>query len=374
MRKLNLDLVVPESIQVLHRIFVDAGYKLYLVGGVVRDRLVSHFHNKPFAPKDYDLVTDALPDAVEKLLVGYNCRGVGKSFGIVLVTVGGEDYEIATFREDSVTGDGRRPDYVVFSTIDKDADRRDLTINALYYDIGAGEVLDFHGGIEDIRLNCVRFVGNPEDRLVEDKLRALRYVRFQARMGGSIDYEAFKAISNCTLRPEISEERIRDEFLKGLKSAVGIQSFINDLNNLGLLKQVFPGFDINLELVSSDLIIAQLLRRNKDVKSRLLSLKYTVEEAQNVEFLLKLCDYKEGDIVKFRKDRKRCSMTDVEILSCVFVSDIELLKDFLSYPYPNIKGEDLLSEFSGKELGLEMERREIECFKKYRVEVSRNLV
>jgi tRNA nucleotidyltransferase/poly(A) polymerase len=365
----KFDLVVPESIRVLHRIFVDAGYKLYLVGGVVRDCLVSHFYSKPFAPKDYDLVTDALPDVVEELLVDYSCRGVGKSFGIVLVTVDGEDYEIATFREDARSGDGRRPDYVVFSTIDMDADRRDLTVNALYYDLDSNEVLDFHSGIEDIGFNCVRFVGNATDRLIEDKLRALRYVRFQARMSSYLDKEAELAIKNCVLRPEISEERIRDEFLKGLKSAVSVQDFIFVLDRLGLLQQVFPGFNINLSVISSnlDVVIAYLLKGNKDVRNKLLALKYTVEEAQNVEFLLKLGDYQEDDIVKFKKDRKRCSMTDQEILDVAygFATKVELLKEFISYPYPMVRGQDLMDQFQGKELGLEIERREIECFRNF---------
>lgn len=181
---------LPEPVRLLHQAFAAAGHKLHVVGGAVRDFMVAQLRGLSFEPKDFDLVTAAVPDLVEAILRtgrakrvlprNIDIRTVGKAFGVILVSFrGAGDFEIATFREDG-PGGGRKPDAVTFSTMPEDADRRDLTINALYYSIDDQEVIDFHGGIQHLRDNVVVFVGEPGQRLREDRLRALRFVPFTA--------------------------------------------------------------------------------------------------------------------------------------------------------------------------------------------------
>jgi tRNA nucleotidyltransferase/poly(A) polymerase len=172
----------------------------------------------------------------------------------------------------------------------------------------------------------------------------------------------------------ISEERIRDEFLKGLKSAQHQQNFLYNLNDLGLMEQVFPDLDlflfINPLIDNSLVIIAQILRGNasKVVYERLMALKYTAHEAQTVEFLLKLKDYQRPeDVVRFKKDRKRCLFDNKDLLKVakLFTEHFSMIKKMLEFPYPTVKGEEFMDKFQGKELGEQINMREIENFKAY---------
>ena len=152
----NLKLNVPNDVKDLHKLFKKNKRELYIVGGAVRDALLGQ------KPKDFDLATDAKPDEVVKILKsgGIPTIGeVGQQFGVVIAKTPSfaEGMEIATFRED--IGKGRRPDAVEYSTIDKDVLRRDLTINALFYDIESQEVVDLVGGVADIQSNTIRTVG-----------------------------------------------------------------------------------------------------------------------------------------------------------------------------------------------------------------------
>ena len=135
----SLYIPVPEDLPPIADAFDDAGEELYIVGGAVRDALLGK------KPKDYDLVTGAEPDRVIDIVSqdpSHRIDLTGKAFGVVRVhTTGGEEYEIATFRKD--VGEGRRPDSVEFTTIENDVNRRDLTINALFYDMATGEGVDY---------------------------------------------------------------------------------------------------------------------------------------------------------------------------------------------------------------------------------------
>ena len=202
---------LPNSVLKMNQIFKENGYELYVVGGAVRDLLYGS------EPKDFDLVTNAKPEEIKFILNMYRTIELGEQFGIVNVVTEDGQYEIATFRRD--IGKGRRPDSVEFTTIDQDVKRRDLTINALFYDIDKGEVVDLVGGIGDIERNVVRTVGSAVERFDEDKLRVLRALRFAARVGSDVDKDIESAISKdkTTISGNglpISQERIRDEFLK----------------------------------------------------------------------------------------------------------------------------------------------------------------
>jgi tRNA nucleotidyltransferase/poly(A) polymerase len=400
--KLYTVMPVPEEIALLKSVFKSAGGKLYLVGGCVRDFVLYVAHGKPFAPKDYDVVTDLHPDNVISMLSmsirggtlpsGTKIREVGKSFGVVLVTLNGKDYEIATFREDAKTGDGRRPDFVVFSTIDKDASRRDLTINALYYDLEEKCVLDFHGGIRHLFSKSVQvvFVGAPLDRIAEDRLRVMRFVRFHCRVnaGGpeTVHRDTREAIRQTKMSPWISAERIREELIKGLESCLSPQTFLLILEDVGLLQQAFSGLVVKADLLYErteydkgvrlprkiEPLLAQILRYNEPgtVKEQLVELKYTAQEATDVAFLIKLSSWKdETQVVDFKKALARVSLGKYVIRTHLeeYGND-RLLYDMIDAPFPTVRGEVVMQEtyLQGKALGEEIVRREIENFRTWR--------
>lgn len=187
---LKMEIPIPKDLQQVAEIFFKAGAQLYLVGGSVRDALMGKI------PKDFDVATNVSPDQVIRIMSShteFKMKEVGKSFGVVIVVgPSGEEFEVATFRKD--IGVGRRPDSVEFTDISTDVQRRDLTINALFYDIKSHEVVDYVGGIEDIKNNVVRTVGDPHQRFAEDRLRILRAFRFAGRMGADLDPTTAAAI------------------------------------------------------------------------------------------------------------------------------------------------------------------------------------
>ena len=188
----------------------DAGHVAYFAGGCVRDELLG------FEPTDYDVATDARPDALRTMF--RNTAAVGASFGVVLVKERGVTVEVATFRSDGPYTDRRRPDHVEFADAAADARRRDFTINALFIDPleppgpDGARVIDLVGGREDLRARVVRAVGDPEARLAEDHLRALRGVRFAARYGFEIDPATREAMTgHARALAGVSRERIGEE-------------------------------------------------------------------------------------------------------------------------------------------------------------------
>ncbi len=184
-----------------------AGFQALFAGGCVRDRVLG------LDPKDYDIATDAVPEAVIGLFD--KSIPVGVQFGVVRVVVSGHEYEVATFRAEADYTDGRRPNEVRWADARADVLRRDFTINGLLEDPLApagGEVLDFVGGRADLEARLIRAIGDPRERFLEDHLRLLRCVRFAARMHFDIDPATWNAV--CELAPlitRVSPERIGDE-------------------------------------------------------------------------------------------------------------------------------------------------------------------
>jgi poly(A) polymerase len=210
-----------------------AGYQAYWAGGCVRDLVMGR------EPKDYDVATDAMPDAVARLFP--RSLMVGAQFGVVMVTGDSGPTEVATFRSDGLYLDGRHPSDVRFAkTPEEDVRRRDFTINGLLYDPLKDQVLDFVGGQDDIRAQRLRTIGEPGARFGEDRLRMLRAVRFAARFDFFLDPATAEAIRE--LAPairEVSAERIRDEILKILTEGAARRGF-ELLDQTGLLRQVLP--------------------------------------------------------------------------------------------------------------------------------------
>jgi poly(A) polymerase len=210
-----------------------AGYQSYYVGGCVRDLLLNQ------QPKDFDVATDATPDRVLDLFP--NARRVGAHFGVVLVSEGEVQVEVATFRSDHAYEDGRRPGRVQFETDPReDVVRRDFTINALLMDPATGEVLDFVEGRRDLEQRVIRAIGDPERRFTEDHLRMLRAIRFAARFGFDIEPETFGAIRRLHgLIRRVSAERVRDELTRILTEG-GARRGFELLDESGLLNDVLP--------------------------------------------------------------------------------------------------------------------------------------
>ena len=311
----KLNMPIPEDLLDIYDMMSAAGYQFYIVGGAVRDRLL----NK--APKDYDIATDAPPKKVIEVLsqdAALQIKPVGEAFGVVLVkTPVGNEFEIATFRKD--IGKGRRPDEVEFTTIEGDVSRRDLTINALFYDIGTGEVVDYVGGLRDIETGVVRTVGNPADRFDEDKLRVLRAVRFAGRVGSDLDEETAKAIKDDPYLDQVSRERIRDEFLKGIAQAVQVPHFLGITDELGLFEEIFPAAQINRDFARTKdpaVQLALLLRDNPvdSVVSLLRSMKYWKdEEIKPSTFLIALQDLDSSTAVDMKKKFNNAKLSPAQV-------------------------------------------------------------
>lgn len=185
----------------------DAGHVAYFAGGSVRDLV------RGVAPHDFDIATSARPEEVQRLFP--KTIPVGAQFGVVLVIADGHQFEVATFRSDEAYVDGRRPTGVRYASPEEDAQRRDFTINGMFYDPVAEKLLDFVGGRDDLARRVVRTIGDPRQRFTEDKLRLLRAVRFAANLRFEIEEQTFATIQKMAGEIKVvSAERIRDELIK----------------------------------------------------------------------------------------------------------------------------------------------------------------
>jgi poly(A) polymerase len=215
----------------------DAGHEALWAGGCVRDELLG------LVPKDYDVATSARPEEVRRLF--RRTVAVGMSFGVVEVLgphspSGPLKVQVATFRSDGAYSDGRHPDQVVFSSAREDALRRDFTVNGMFFDPLAGEVIDYVGGRADLAAKVLRAIGDPAERLAEDRLRMLRAVRLATRFGFALDPDTAAAIAAMAHGiGAVSAERVADELRKLLVvpcRARGMELFMD----LGLAAQLLP--------------------------------------------------------------------------------------------------------------------------------------
>ena len=226
------------AVQVVE-ILRSAGYESLWAGGCVRDHILG------ITPKDYDVATNATPKEVRRVFRASNIPtiAIGEAFGVIMVRGmnGADNIEVATFRRDVDYSDGRRPDRVVFSTAEEDAERRDFTINGLFFDPIAKQVIDYVGGQDDIQRRVVRAIGNPKERFDEDKLRLLRAIRFAATLGFEIDLDTMAAIrANPQDILVVSGERIGME-LRRMLAGENRAGAVQLLCDSGLLAEVLPG-------------------------------------------------------------------------------------------------------------------------------------
>ena len=209
-----------------------AGFAAFWVGGCVRDVLLGR------QPEDYDVVTAALPNEVEKLFA--RTIAVGKKFGVMVVVEREHQFQVATFRAEADYQDGRRPSQVIFGDARADALRRDFTVNGLFYDPVQQQLHDWVGGEADLRAKIIRTIGAPAERFAEDHLRLLRAVRLAAQLGFEIEAATFAALQvNAPKILGISAERIRDELCKLFRAPHAARG-LDLLRVSGLLEQVLP--------------------------------------------------------------------------------------------------------------------------------------
>ena len=221
----------PAVEAIYHRLTAE-GYKAFLAGGCVRDALLG------FKANDLDIATDATPDRIEELFE--KTINVGKVFGVMRVLIGGADIEVATFRNDGDYKDGRRPDHVVFSTPEEDAERRDFTVNALFYDLQKHQILDFVNGQADLQRQVLRTVGDAKKRFQEDHLRLLRGARFAAQLDFAVEKTTLEAMTEMAASVKtVSGERLRDEMGKLLKSK-NVPLGLRVMQDTGLQQELFP--------------------------------------------------------------------------------------------------------------------------------------
>lgn len=220
--------ISENALKVMYRLN-KAGYEAWLVGGGVRDLLLGK------KPKDFDVTTNATPEQVRKLF--RNCRLVGRRFRLAHVMFGPEIIEVATFRghhegnvSDRTTSQRGQNGMLlrdnIFGSIEEDAQRRDFTINSLYYSVADFTVRDYVGGMKDLKDGVIRLIGNPETRYREDPVRMLRAVRFAAKLGMRISPETAEPIPRlATLLNDIPPARLFEESLKLLQAGYGYETY-----------------------------------------------------------------------------------------------------------------------------------------------------
>ena len=362
--------IIPQSIKDISILFKNNDKELYLVGGAVRDFLNNE------SPKDFDLCTNATPDEILNIVGNkYKTTEHGKSFGVIVIYTNDQPMgiEVATFREDiydDKLGITRNPE-IKFSTIEKDVLRRDITYNSMFYDLQKRKIIDLVGGVDDLKNEITRFVGNPDDRIGEDPLRILRVLRFSCRYNFNIDFDTKKSITqNKNQLSIISQERIWEEMVKAWKQAKDYTQYLSYFKEFDMWNQIFPGVKISDPVDSADfsVVIASLLRDNPSTyldKKLVQDFKIDTSLVKKIVFLISLRDFDAENVLDYWKKRQSSGISDQTILEWLTKTSVER-QDVIKFVdwRPCVKSEELINKgFSGKALGDEIKRLEVENFK-----------
>jgi tRNA nucleotidyltransferase/poly(A) polymerase len=387
-------MILPNDILSFNKLFKAAGKDLYVVGGAVRDFI------KNIEPHDFDLVTNALPDETIQILSKFKTDLQGKHFGVIRVftTDCKEGYEIASYRKDISKGrdnksDSKKVELSDKITLNDDCIRRDLTINALYYDIDNNIIIDNVNGISDIENNIINCVGEPILRFNEDRLRILRTIRFAARYEAKIGQKTHDALltdnrlRNISEIDDVSQERIIDEFKKMIDYSIKQKNFnlsiiyLKYLINYNLLTEMFPGleFDVNYKsyqkVQNYDILYYIILYslfsnfiENPDFKNKFIfNFKFSLKDYNNLYFMYMFNKHSK-DYTKFYYLKKLQLKFNIESeyisnISNSFDIDTKFTLNFINFKF-SINGNDLLENgFKTIELSKEIERLENNLFK-----------
>lgn len=354
---------LPNDIKILAKLFKEANFTIYLVGGCIRDTFLGKF------PKDYDLCTNALPEDIINILknsnIQYNLQG--EHFAVVVAKME-DDYEIASFRSDTkVEGSNRHPEVKLGVTMADDCKRRDFTINALFMDLSNCDIIDLVGGINDLENKIVRCVGNPMDRFEEDHLRKLRAIVRCVSDDFGIHMDTFNSI---IINPElnISNERIMWELKKAYDKALDKKYLIDILYKSHLIYHIFKGIVIShpsnidtSKIVSFNTFIASLVNMsNTNISKKLVDINYPVKISNSVEFLHNIHNFLNPMV--FYNKRKSTDLTNDEIL--IFCKNDKISQFMVNFMPTEGLAEDFMKKgLVGKELGMALEQHYIEHFK-----------
>ncbi len=303
---------LPENVKYILNELYKNGYEGYIVGGCVRDHLMGK------EPHDYDITTSALPEEVKEIFP--HTVDTGIQHGTVTVIIDKIGYEITTYRIDGEYKDNRHPEEVIFTDrLSGDLSRRDFTINAIAYNDVKGYV-DLFGGIDDIKRNVIRGVGEPAKRFQEDALRMMRAVRFSAQLDFAIEENTLNALKeNADLIRNISIERIREEFFKLILSDHNER--LDILLNSGMTEHFLP------EILDKKFDYGKINSLSRDIVVRLAYIFYGIEWG-NVKKIMK----------RLRTDNK--SMAAVTLISKYTdyeITDLYSMRKLVSLAGENIK-------------------------------------
>ena len=378
-KSIKVDMPLPQDIIDISNQYIKSGKDIFVVGGAVRDFLQGK------SPKDYDLVTNALPEESKSILNGFNVSDEqGKNFGVLRVYTKDEPlgYEIASYRKDisggrDTKGDDQKVQMGGDVTIYDDCMRRDLTINSLFYDISKKEIVDIVGGVDDIKNSIIRAVGDPNQRFLEDRLRICRIFRFTSRVGGRIDDRTSDAIKSdnrlrgISTKDDVSPERIWDEFKKSYVQSKDFTIYLNLLDEYNMWDQMFPGLKINRDIKKCsciELYMANLFKENDPTKllnTMIYDFKMETDISRKISFLIGLLRFDVNNVIDLYKKKIIAQVDDSLIKEWYKLNDIDdkIFYSFLKYK-PSVSAEELMNQgLKGPELGREIKRLEIEKFK-----------
>jgi len=279
--------------KIVQKLF-DAGHIAYFAGGWVRDFLMKH------PSDDIDIATNASVEQIQRIFP--KTIPVGVAFGIVIVVEEGFQFEVATFRKDRGYVDGRRPSGIDPATPEEDAQRRDFTINGMFYDPVHDKLYDFVGGQKDLKKGIIKAIGNPHERFLEDRLRMMRAVRYSTRFNFPIESETLQAILAHaeSLLPAVAMERVWQEFKK-MSLFAHFDTGLVTLHRLNLLPTIFPTLKgVSVEEIQKRVqVIEQFPKKAPPIAELLELFPYS-----SLEALLELCDYlklsnQEREFVRF---------------------------------------------------------------------------
>ena len=341
-----------------------------MVGGCVRDMLLKKDLN------DYDFACVHEPDKVQEILADNGVKSIptGKKFGTITAVVNGKNYEITTLRDD-VEADGRHAKVEFKSDYAIDAKRRDFTVNALYIDKD-GKIYDYFGGIDDLKAQKIRFIGDANQRIEEDYLRVLRFFRFSLRYSNSLDEDSVRAIAkNKVGLAQLSRERIRQEYFKiltvedqryllevlGVMKDIEVDKFLfTQMQDVGSLKKLFDlskefDFAAHINLRLACLFLGENLDENvfyKEICATRLEKKYFIILLKNK---IKQFDDVKILLANYEKDFVR----DMLVISYIF-GDIEkedferffeFVKNVIVPEFPVTNQDIIAKDFKGSEIG-----------------------
>jgi tRNA nucleotidyltransferase/poly(A) polymerase len=317
--------------------------KIFIVGGAVRDYLLGH------TPRNYDLATDAHPEEVLKILhqarPPIHIHKQDSKEGITHISVDGEAYEIKTLKK-KPNPDADEEGSVFTVNPAEDCENRDVTINALYYDVAANQIIDHCGGIRHLQDGVVRPIGNADEKLKKDGMTKYRMIRMMNILpNGRMDDDTKNSIAKYAGEDDdLPPEKIREEFLRGLEHAhTNVKKYIKSYHDNGLLEKVFPHLQLSYEFPDCGtcknraIVLAYLLKDNKPAKlvKQLRELKYTDREIKDAVYLINLLWFGPDHIYDFKRELLNTSLTKRQLIDWAKLNklDKEMIQKLIDYNF-----------------------------------------